>query len=56
MLLSGIFSLFGLIALPLDNMNIRYIGVFGYTLLPVIVCIYFNFAMKKNSMIIPIDS
>ncbi|MHB8132665.1 MAG: hypothetical protein ACYDH1_00460 [Anaerolineaceae bacterium] len=56
MLLSGIFSLFGLIALPLDNMNIRYIGVFGYTLLPVIVCIFFNFAMKKNSMIIPIDS
>lgn len=38
MILSGILSLLGLIALPLNNMNLRFIGIFGYTVMPVIVC------------------
>jgi hypothetical protein len=36
MVLSGILSLLGLIALPLNNMNLRFIGIFGYTVMPVI--------------------
>ena len=36
MILSGILSVLGLIALPLNNMNIRFIGIFGYTVMPVI--------------------
>ncbi len=35
MVLSGILSLLGLISLPL-NMNLRFIGIFGYTVMPVI--------------------
>lgn len=38
MILSGILSLLGLIALPLNNMNLRFIGIFGYTVMPVISC------------------
>lgn len=36
MVLSGILSLLGLISLPLNNMNLRFIGIFGYTVMPVI--------------------
>jgi uncharacterized membrane protein len=32
MLISGILSLIGLIALPLDNMQVRYIGIVGYAI------------------------
>lgn len=32
MLISGILSLLGLIALPLDNMQVRYIGIVGYAI------------------------
>ena len=38
MILSGILSLLGLIAIPLNNMNLRFIGIFGYTVMPVISC------------------
>jgi hypothetical protein len=47
MILSGILSLLGLIALPLNNMNLRYIGVFGYTVMPVISCAVFLGKIKK---------
>ena len=39
MIVSGILSLLGLIALPLNDMNIRFIGIFGYTVMPVIACV-----------------
>lgn len=38
MIISGILSLLGLIALPFNNMDLRYIGIFGYTVMPVISC------------------
>lgn len=40
MILSGSLSLVGLIALPFDNMDIRYIGIFGYTVMPIISCVF----------------
>ena len=40
MIFSGFLSLLGLIALPLNNMDIRLIGVFGYTVMPVISCMF----------------
>jgi hypothetical protein len=46
MIISGMFSLLGLIALPLNNMNIRFIGIFGYTVLPVIACIMLIIKLK----------
>jgi len=36
MIFSGILALLGLIALPLNNMNLRFIGIFGYTVMPII--------------------
>lgn len=47
MILSGILSLLGLIALPLNNMDIRFIGIFGYTVMPVISCIFLLSGIEK---------
>lgn len=47
MILSGILSIFGLIALPLNNMNIRFIGIFGYTVLPVISSVMLLIKIRK---------
>ena len=47
MILSGILSIFGLIALPLNNMDIRFIGIFGYTVLPVISSVILLFKIGK---------
>lgn len=47
MIFSGILSLLGLIALPLNNMNVRYIGIFGYTVMPVIACVFLLRSMNK---------
>lgn len=35
--ISGILCLIGLIALPLNNMNFRLIGVVGYSIIPVVI-------------------
>ena len=50
MISSGVLSLLGLIALPLDNMNIRYIGVAGYTIMPVISCALFLHVSRKDKL------
>ena len=47
MILSGILSLLGLIALPLNNMNLRFIGIFGYTVMPVISCAFLLSKIEK---------
>jgi len=41
MICSGILSLLGLAAIPLNNMNVRYIGIFGYTVMPLISCVFY---------------
>lgn len=46
-ILSGLLSILGLIALPMNNMNIRYIGIFGYTIMPLITCVAFITDMNK---------
>ncbi|HAD06397.1 MAG TPA: hypothetical protein DCE76_04485 [Anaerolineaceae bacterium] len=38
--LSGIVALLGLIALPLNDMALRFIGIFGYTVMPIISIIF----------------
>ncbi|MGC4115633.1 MAG: hypothetical protein QM765_13720 [Myxococcales bacterium] len=38
MVASGALSIAGLIALPLGMMQVRFVGVFGYTVLPVVAC------------------
>lgn len=48
MILSGILSLLGLIALPLNDMNLRFIGIFGYTVMPVISCAFLLGKLEKN--------
>lgn len=48
MIVSGILSLVGLIAIPLKNMNIRYIGVFGYTVMPLIESIIYIMTINKE--------
>ena len=47
MIFSGSLSLLGLIALPLNNMDIRLIGVFGYTVMPVISCVFLLSRINK---------
>lgn len=47
MIFSGILSLLGLIALPLNNMNLRFIGIFGYTVMPVISIAFFLSKIEK---------
>ena len=47
MILSGILSLLGLIALPLNNMNLRFVGIFGYTVMPVISCAFLLSKIRK---------
>jgi hypothetical protein len=49
-IVSGLLSILGLIALPMNNMNIRYIGIFGYTIMPLITCVSFIANMKKASL------
>jgi hypothetical protein len=39
MLISGILSLLGLIAVPMNDMNVRFLGIFGYTVMPTLACI-----------------
>jgi len=48
MIIAGILSLVGLISLPLNNMNLRYIGVFGYTVMPLITSIFYNLELNKE--------
>jgi len=47
-IISGILSIIGLVSIPLNNMDLRFIGIIGYTILPVIgaICI----KIKINSM------
>lgn len=47
MILSGILSLLGLIALPLNDMNLRFVGIFGYTVMPVISCAFLLSKIEK---------
>ena len=47
MILSGSLSLLGLIAIPLNNMNYRFIGIFGYTVMPVISCAFLLSKINK---------
>jgi hypothetical protein len=49
MIVAGILSLVGLIALPLNNMNLRYIGVFGYTVMPLITSILYISGLNKEN-------
>jgi hypothetical protein len=49
-IISGLISILGLIALPMNNMNIRYIGIFGYTVMPLITCVAFIADMKKSKI------
>lgn len=37
LIISGILSLIGLLGIPLNNMQIRNIGIAGYTILPIII-------------------
>lgn len=46
MICSGILSLLGLVAISLNNMNARYIGIFGYTVMPLISCVFY--VRKRN--------
>lgn len=48
MILSGILALLGLIALPLNNMNLRFIGIFGYTVMPIISSAFLLGKMKNT--------
>jgi hypothetical protein len=48
MVASGVLSIAGLVALPLGNMGVRFIGVFGYTVLPVVACgLLVRFAVRE---------
>ena len=47
MILSGLLSLLGLIALPLNNMDLRFVGIFGYTVMPVISCAFLLSKIEK---------
>lgn len=47
MILSGGLSILGLIALPLNNMNLRFIGIFGYTVMPVISSVILLIKIRK---------
>lgn len=49
MIFSGLLSLSGLIALPLNDMNLRFIGIFGYTVMPVISCAFLLRNMGENA-------
>jgi hypothetical protein len=48
MIASGFLSLSGIAAIPARVMEIRFIGVFGYTVLPVAVCIFFIKSLRKR--------
>lgn len=39
MIVAGLLSLIGIIAIPMNNINLRFIGVFGYVVIPIVVCI-----------------
>ncbi|MEW6179433.1 MAG: hypothetical protein AB1522_05845 [Chloroflexota bacterium] len=47
MIFSGILALLGLIALPLNNMNLRFIGIFGYTVMPIISTLFLLSKIEK---------
>jgi hypothetical protein len=47
MLIAGTLSLLGLIALPMNNMNVRFLGVFGYTVMPILACISLLVAFRR---------
>lgn len=51
MFISGILSLLGLIALPLNSMDVRFIGIFGYTVMPLITCVVLLSKIKKMKIV-----
>ena len=48
MIVSGILSLIGLIGVPLANMNVRNIGIIGYTIVAAIAFFMIRIAFKKQ--------
>ena len=48
MIISGVLSLIGLIGVPLANMNIRNIGIIGYTLFAIITFILMAIIFNKK--------
>jgi len=50
MILSGIISLLGLIGVPLANMNVRNIGIIGYTIVAAIAFFMMGIVFKRQSM------
>lgn len=48
MLLSGFLSLFGLVALPLDNMQVRIIGIVGYAFVPIPIFVLLGVLLGRH--------
>lgn len=53
MLLSGILSLLGLIAIPLDDMQIRIIGIVGYTVVAIPVFVLLGVLLGRSTTSAP---
>jgi hypothetical protein len=47
MVISGVLSLAGLIGVPLENMQVRMIGVLGYTVVAPIVFLLLGIVFKR---------
>jgi len=48
MIVSGIISLIGLIGVPLANMNIRNIGILGYTIVAAIAFLMMGIVFQRH--------
>ena len=48
LLISGILSLIGIIGIPLNNMQVRNIGIIGYTVFPIIIFFLIGFALNRR--------
>ena len=49
MVLSGVLSLIGLIAIPLDNMNVRIIGIVGYAVVTIPIFLLLGIFLERPS-------
>jgi hypothetical protein len=55
MVISGVLSLVGLIALPLDNMQVRIIGIVGYAIISIGVFLLLGIILGKTDLASPAD-
>lgn len=48
LIISGIISFFGLLGVPMNNMQIRNIGIIGYTIFPIFIFFLFGIAFTRR--------